>query len=697
MSSDAKFGIEIETIVLDPPTPKCKLLPFNASIIDTCDNTIVLTDPLKRLNARVVSFADDDIQGSIELRRARRCQLGKYIKTQITNGPAIKCCYTDKYHGSHLECEDPSTINKQGQLIGEYWLVDHDGSVGMNQENTNLACAPYRSLATITNRFIFKAMERVGKGYNIVENMEIVSPPFKIDDFTQVDAVFNVLKTYTPLTAGSSLDKLLFFNNSTTSQHIHMSMGDMFKSSLNVLKICIAWWWYEPIIMSLVPFWRRGNNYCISMREFTRRKFTSLENPLGHVAIMSNSEMILHMLSDDQNYTGMIESLTSATLLPGIVQLFQGDSNGNISRYAALNLMNLLGRYGTIEVRIKHGSVDGKEIKQFVTLFHNFFDSAMKMDLHKFNISEGNKEFLEKMFYADYHANKTAFDEIKQNFKSFVGQDSATSQWIDAQIKKCNETYTYVNAHSSAYTGIFRDALMRDAQAQADAQAAQAEAAQEAPAPSNASAATAATSRDVPLPHGGAQSEASVTSVPKARKYKVFMYGSNSSKQVCERCGIHDPIAPISAYIEDHARIFAGWSTRWKGSIASVFPKKGAKVFGSVFKLTMEQILQLDEYEGGYIRERKTVMVMDDGRTYKPIKCYIYIKTNFEYSGPPSHHYLNAIKEMLHETSDRKHTSNIVVRGMVKNKKNKWVMKTMGTYNSIDGVLELVMHDHKNT
>jgi hypothetical protein len=72
----------------------------------------------------------------------------------------------------------------------------------------------------------------------------------------------------------------------------------------------------------------------------------------------------------------------------------------------------------------------------------------------------------------------------------------------------------------------------------------------------------------------------------------LFSYGSNSPKQLYERIGHVSAAKP--AYLENHIRIFAGYSKRWNGGIASIWPVEDEKLYGYVTSLTHEQLLQLD-------------------------------------------------------------------------------------------------------
>ena len=62
---------------------------------------------------------------------------------------------------------------------------------------------------------------------------------------------------------------------------------------------------------------------------------------------------------------------------------------------------------------------------------------------------------------------------------------------------------------------------------------------------------------------------------------RIFSYGSNSKTQMRERTGANvDEIR--RGFLNNHVRIFAGYSKRWKGGVASIHYKKGEKLYGYI-------------------------------------------------------------------------------------------------------------------
>ena len=136
----------------------------------------------------------------------------------------------------------------------------------------------------------------------------------------------------------------------------------------------------------------------------------------------------------------------------------------------------------------------------------------------------------------------------------------------------------------------------------------------------------------------------------------LFCYGSNNPKQIYKRTG-KDPTTytPIPAYLPNHARIFCGYSKRWNGGVASVYPKKDIRVYGIIIDMSEDELHSMDEYETGYIRKIKYVVNIE---THKKMKCHVYMKTNYEFTALPSLKYINAIKTTLTFVYSRNNKNN---------------------------------------
>lgn len=126
----------------------------------------------------------------------------------------------------------------------------------------------------------------------------------------------------------------------------------------------------------------------------------------------------------------------------------------------------------------------------------------------------------------------------------------------------------------------------------------------------------------------------------------VFSYGSNNKKQLEKRLNKKIKQNPTPAYIENYTRIFCYYSSKWKGSVASIHYEKNAITFGSMINLTERELKILDTYETNY--KRKILNVYDNN--FNPYKAFVYICNDTNFVSYPSNEYLNAIYKNINET-----------------------------------------------
>ena len=157
-------------------------------------------------------------------------------------------------------------------------------------------------------------------------------------------------------------------------------------------------------------------------------------------------------------------------------------------------------------------------------------------------------------------------------------------------------------------------------------------------------------------------------------KMYLFSYGSNNTQQLAQRTASKN-LVPIGGYIQDYVRIFAGYSIRREGGVASIYPARGKRVYGSLVVLTAKQLTILDKYEKGYDR---VVMKVNVSPT-ETVDSWVYIRKDHMFDKPPSKEYLEAIRLNLNEVP-RVHKNKIVIRGTVKNKAGEEELKTFGSW-----------------
>lgn len=141
----------------------------------------------------------------------------------------------------------------------------------------------------------------------------------------------------------------------------------------------------------------------------------------------------------------------------------------------------------------------------------------------------------------------------------------------------------------------------------------------------------------------------------------LFSYGSNSTKQIKERLSITEDLIPYPSYIENHIRIFAGYSKKWKGGIASLYPSANKKTYGIIVKLTEDQLHSLSKFEKGYHLEIKKIML-----NKIEIDCYVYIKDDIYFIKPPSKLYIDAINLTLDERQNKINSNRKILINYVK-------------------------------
>jgi len=122
-----------------------------------------------------------------------------------------------------------------------------------------------------------------------------------------------------------------------------------------------------------------------------------------------------------------------------------------------------------------------------------------------------------------------------------------------------------------------------------------------------------------------------------------FAYASNlSRKQMLERCPDAKP--RFTATLPNYKLIFAGWTRKWHGGVASIKPLRGEKVIGAVYEISERDVRFLDEHEGypNTYNRIEVVVFTEDG---EPVKAVTYIKVEQSEETKPSREYLATIQQ----------------------------------------------------
>ncbi len=119
-----------------------------------------------------------------------------------------------------------------------------------------------------------------------------------------------------------------------------------------------------------------------------------------------------------------------------------------------------------------------------------------------------------------------------------------------------------------------------------------------------------------------------------------FAYASNlNRKQMLERCPDSKP--KLMATLPNYNLIFAGWSRKWRGGVATIRRFGGEKVLGGIYDISEKCLQKLDRYEEGYDRLKVTVFTEVD----EPIEAITYIKSGQLEETQPSKEYLSIIQQ----------------------------------------------------
>jgi len=122
-----------------------------------------------------------------------------------------------------------------------------------------------------------------------------------------------------------------------------------------------------------------------------------------------------------------------------------------------------------------------------------------------------------------------------------------------------------------------------------------------------------------------------------------FAYGSNlSPTQISERC--HEAKPKFLATLLNYKLIFAGWSRKWHGGVASIKPFRGGRVIGAVYEISEKDLRSLDKHEGypAVYDRRNVVVITKDGA---PVEAVTYIKREQSEETQPSEEYLEVLRQ----------------------------------------------------
>jgi len=607
--SELRFGFEYETLVevknpLFHPMLQClKTYHDNGKPIRTLDNFPDNTDTKTIIRFLLASILNN---------------MNNSIKFKATKSHHGLAC--DTFNINHVPLIMKGKVNDNPNVIrntSNAWVITNDSSVDIK------AGGLYSSIGNY---------EYVNPD-NILENIEFVSPILTFDQIKNRE----LYKFRNVIQANNSFNH---WNNSTTSNHVHVSYDDKFKEPECLVKAAMAWWVFEPVFLFLVAKGRRNNTYCKTMHSCMKTKFGET---YARTIFDKLNDTSYKQLLNQYNLTD-INNKNKENNISGIQVIFQGDidasKNIQYDRYVAFNMLNVQ-KLGTLEVRLKHGSSDMEENTMYIELIAHFFHAV----INKPCINITNEVLLEKSwelsnifekenYIVDFHKHMKLLSNMIDTFYDFINVKKDTKLF-----NYWEEQYPFINNTTATATTV-----------------------------------TATTTS------GGAPSQTPIKPPTKTQTPEyLFSYGSNNTEQLTDRIRRKDLVSK-PAYLENHTRIFAGYSKRWDGGVASIHPTKGSRVYGSLVRLTATELDKLDRFESGYTRTRVTVVCQE---THKHVDAIAYVKKQKHFTHFPSDAYMQAISKNL-QGNAKQCRCKIVVRGIPKSSKE--TIAIFGTWDPENGL-----------
>jgi cation transport regulator ChaC len=122
-----------------------------------------------------------------------------------------------------------------------------------------------------------------------------------------------------------------------------------------------------------------------------------------------------------------------------------------------------------------------------------------------------------------------------------------------------------------------------------------------------------------------------------------FAYATNLSRQqMAERCPEAKP--KFIATLPNYKLIFAGWSRKWRGGVASIKPFRGEKVIGAIYEISERDLRLLDKHEG-YPATYNRIDIVAFNEDGEPVKAVTYIKVEQSEEIKPSREYVAIIQQ----------------------------------------------------
>jgi hypothetical protein len=323
---------------------------------------------------------------------------------------------------------------------------------------------------------------------------EIVSPILK--GYNNVAPAFKRFGTLLANTQKAL--NITFYNNDTTSNHVHISHPDFVNPDIreineSVVKAFMAWLYFEPLFLMMVKKERCDNMYCkrvqrIWTKHGAEEGFKTFGN--GDKSIVAQLRHLISNITTPKNkqlaeryFTNDKSVLQNYTILDMFLLLSSaGMSEHDNSKYVTLNMTSLQ-KLGTIEVRLKHGSNNMDANAHWVQLLAVFFAAAIGQDCVTKLFSDDVKTRFYNIMKAAHDVDtlkKDDVDFLKDQFMGLVkstlphakGAQAAIDYWFHktgqregaggaAAFTKTAEKVLVASRHRVVYVGHRRRKYVR--------------------------------------------------------------------------------------------------------------------------------------------------------------------------------------------------------------------------------------------
>lgn len=122
-------------------------------------------------------------------------------------------------------------------------------------------------------------------------------------------------------------------------------------------------------------------------------------------------------------------------------------------------------------------------------------------------------------------------------------------------------------------------------------------------------------------------------------KLWYFAYGWSMDKSLMKKC-IGEWLDVRRAVLKGFEVAFNAYSPAWKGGIANLREKEGAKVLGVAYMITPDQLAKLDLFEGVPLRASRRMILIE-------VECVGEVRAVTHVAATPRNRFIQPSKEYL--------------------------------------------------